>query len=324
MSPAALLPSCRLDKAVGAARIEGVNTVSHSLLVRRRPARCAAIAVMGFALSSCGGRANDAAADAVALRMVQNTGSDTMLQLAQAWAEAYRGVRPDLSIAVNGGGSGAGIAGLINGTTEIANASRRIKDEEAAKLPSPPEEHQVAVDALAVIVHPGNPVDRLSLAQLADIYQGRTTNWREVGGDDAPIILLSRETNSGTHVYFLEEVVRLGEKDSDAIFAAQTLLMPSSVGITSEIRRNPNAIGYDGLGFVTDEEKVLALSKDTDGPYVKPSVPTARDGSYPLARGLFLYTSGAERQEVKDYITWILGRDGQDIVARLGFVPGQF
>lgn len=324
MSPAALLAPCRLDKAVGAARIEGVQNVSHFPLVRRRPARCAAIVALGFALSSCGSRAEGAADGAVALRMVQNTGSDTMLQLAQAWAEAYRSVRPDLSIAVNGGGSGAGIAGLINGTTEIANASRRIKDEEAAKLPSPPEEHQVAVDALAVIVHPGNPVDRLSLPQLADIYQGRTTNWREVGGDDAPIILLSRETNSGTHVYFLEEVVRLGDKDSDAIFAAQTLLMPSSVGITSEIRRNPNAIGYDGLGFVTDEEKVLALSEDADGPYVKPSVPTARDGSYPLARGLFLYTSGAERQEVKDYITWILGPDGQDIVARLGFVPGQF
>lgn len=279
------------------------------------------VLALGLVAASCGDRTEGSGK--IASRMIQDTGSDTMLQLAQAWAEAYGKVQPDLAIAVTGGGSGAGIAALINGTTEIANASRRIKDEEVAELSSPPQEHQVAVDALAVIVHRDNPVERLTLRQLAAIYQGEVTNWSQVGGRDAPIILLSRETNSGTHVYFLEEVVRLGDKKSKAIFASQTLLMPSSVGITSEVQRNPNAIGYDGLGYVTDAEKVLALAKDEAGPFIKPSVASARDGSYPLARGLYLYTLGVERQEVKDYIAWILGREGQAIVARLGFVASE-
>lgn len=279
------------------------------------------VLALGLVVASCGDRPEGSGK--VASRMIQDTGSDTMLQLAQAWAEAYGKVQPDLAIAVTGGGSGAGIAALINGTTEIANASRRIKDEEVAELSSPPQEHQVAVDALAVIVHRDNPVERLTLRQLAAIYQGEVTNWSQVGGRDAPIILLSRETNSGTHVYFLEEVVRLGDKESKAIFASQTLLMPSSVGITNEVQRNPNAIGYDGLGYVTDAEKVLALAEDEAGPFVKPSVASARDGSYPLSRGLFLYTLGVERQEVKDYIAWILGPEGQAIVARLGFVASE-
>jgi phosphate transport system substrate-binding protein len=279
------------------------------------------VLALGLLAASCGDRPEGRGK--VASRMIQDTGSDTMLQLAQAWAEAYGKVQPDLAIAVTGGGSGAGIAALINGTTEIANASRRIKDEEVAKLGRPAQEHQVAVDALAVIVHPDNPVERLTLEQLAAIYQGQVTNWSQVGGRDAPIILLSRETNSGTHVYFLEEVVRLGDKESKAIFASQTLLMPSSVGITNEIQRNPNAIGYDGLGYVTDKEKVLGLAEEGDGPFVKPSVASARDGSYPLARGLYLYTRGEERPEVKDYIAWILGPEGQAIVARLGFVASE-
>ena len=279
------------------------------------------VLALGLLAASCGDRPEGRGK--VASRMIQDTGSDTMLQLAQAWAEAYGKVQPDLAIAVTGGGSGAGIAALINGTTEIANASRRIKDEEVAKLGRPAQEHQVAVDALAVIVHPDNPVERLTLEQLAAIYQGQVTNWSQVGGRDAPIILLSRETNSGTHVYFLEEVVRLGDKESKAIFASQTLLMPSSVGITNEIQRNPNAIGYDGLGYVTDKEKVLGLAEEGDGPFVKPSVASARDGRYPLARGLYLYTRGEERPEVKDYIAWILGPEGQAIVARLGFVASE-
>jgi phosphate transport system substrate-binding protein len=184
---------------------------------------------------------------------IQNKGSDTLVNIALAWAEAYREVAPELSIAVTGGGSGTGIAALINGTVDIANASRAMKDEEIAEAQAngfDPVEHVVAIDALAVIVHPDNPVSELTIQQLADIYTGKITNWQAVGGDDRPIVLLSRETNSGTHVYFLEEVVRQGDGESEEIFAPQTLLMPSSVGITSELRRNPNAIGYDGLGYV--------------------------------------------------------------------------
>jgi phosphate transport system substrate-binding protein len=184
-----------------------------------------------------------------------------------------------------------------------------------------PIEFTVAIDALAVIIHPDNPVDKLTIDQLADIYTGRIQNWQEVGGRDAPIILLSRETNSGTHVYFLEEVIRKGDSENTDIFASQTLLMPSSVGITSELRRNPNAIGYDGLGYVTEHEKVIALARDSNSPYVLPSVETGADGSYPIARDLYMYTAGEPTDAIAEYIDWVRGPSGQQIVADLGFVP---
>lgn len=255
---------------------------------------------------------------------IQNKGSDTLVNLALAWAEAYRLIEPDISIAVTGGGSGTGIAALINGTVDVANASRQMKDKEISAAQENginPIEFTVAIDALAVVIHPDNPVDRLTIDQLADIFTGRITNWQEVGGNDASIVLLSRETNSGTHVYFLEEVVRKGEGDNTDIFAPQTLLMPSSVGITSELRRNPNAIGYDGLGYVTEHEKVVAIAKDANSPYVLPTVQTGADGSYPIARGLYMYTAGQPNDIIAQYLDWIRGPKGQQIVRELGFVP---
>lgn len=257
-------------------------------------------------------------------RAIQNKGSDTLVNLALAWAEKYRTIEPTVSIAVTGGGTGTGIAALINGTVDIANASRKMKDKEIAEAQANginPVEFTVAIDALAVVVHPDNPVSRLTIDQLADIFTGRITNWQEVGGRDAPIILLSRETNSGTHVYFLEQVVRKGNAENKDIFAPQTLLMPSSVGITSEIRRNPNAIGYDGLGYVTEHEKMVAIAKDSQSLYVLPSVASGADGSYPIARGLYMYTAGQPIGHTADYLRWIMGSEGQAIVAELGFVP---
>ena len=258
-------------------------------------------------------------------RAIQNKGSDTLVNIALAWAETYRHVRPDVSIAVTGGGSGTGIASLINGTVDIANASRDMKEseiEEARANGIEPVEHVVAIDALAVIVHPDNPVAALTIPQLSDIFTGKITNWREVGGSDEPIIIVSRETNSGTHVYFLEEVVRRGESDSTAIFAPQTLLMMSSVGITSEVRRNPHAIGYDGLGYVDPaHEKILAVSPGEGLPAIEPTVATAADGSYPLSRNLYMYTAGEPANEIAAYLSWIFSPAGQEIVAELGFVP---
>ena len=258
-------------------------------------------------------------------RAIQNKGSDTLVNLALAWAEAYRVVEPSVSIAVTGGGSGTGIAALINGTVDIANASRAMKDKEitaARENDIEPIEHVVAIDALAVILHPDNPVNELSIPQLAEIYTGRITNWKEVGGRDAPIVLLSRETNSGTHVYFLEEVVRRGESDNTDIFAPQTLLMPSSVGITSELRRNPNAIGYDGLGYVDPaHEKIVAIAQDDNSPFILPSVETASSEQYPLARNLYMYTANEPTGVILTYLNWIFGPDGQQIVNQLGFVP---
>lgn len=257
-------------------------------------------------------------------RAIQNKGSDTLVNVALAWAEKYREVKPEVAIAVTGGGSGTGIAALINGTVDLANASRAMKDdekEEARANGIEPIEYVVAIDALAVIVHPNNPVSELNIDQLADIYTGRITNWQEVGGNDAPIVLLSRETNSGTHVYFLEEVVRKGE-DSEDIFAPQTLLMPSSVGITSELRRNPNAIGYDGLGYVDPaHEKMLAVAPSGTADFVYPTVASASSGEYPLSRNLFMYTAGEPTGELATYLDWILSSAGQAIVAQLGFVP---
>ncbi len=258
-------------------------------------------------------------------RAIQNKGSDTLVNVALSWAETYREVDPSVTIAVTGGGSGTGIASLINGTVDIANASRAMKETEyddAAANGIEPVEHVVAIDALAVIVHPDNPVSELTIEQLADMYTGRITNWKEVGGNDETIVLLSRETNSGTHVYFLEEVVRQGDKENTDIFAPQTLLMPSSVGITSELRRNPKTIGYDGLGYVDPEhEKVIAVAVDDESPFVMPSVETASAGEYPLARNLYMYTAGEPTGVIAEYLDWIYSPDGQQIVANLGFVP---
>src|SRR5690606_10599315 len=265
-----------------------------------------------------------AASDPDPQGVIQNKGSDTIVNLALAWAEAYRQVNPGLLIAVTGGGSGTGIASLINGTVDIANVSRQMEEGEIAAAEANgivPMEFVVAIDALAIIVHPSNPVSQLTLDQLSDIFTGRITNWQEVGGIDAPIILLSRETNSGTHVYFLEEVIRQGDENNKDIFAPQTLLMPSSVAITNELTRNPNAISYDGLGYVTGHEKVLAIARDENSPYVYPTIETGSDGSYPLARYLYMYTAGEPTGDVADYIEWILSPEGQAIVTELGFVP---
>lgn len=256
---------------------------------------------------------------------IENKGSDTLVNLALAWAESYAQLNPDLSISVTGGGSGTGIAAMINGTVDIANASRAMKPEEidaAEENGFPPVEFVVARDAIAVVVHPSNPVDELTLQQVSDIYTGKITNWRELGGEDRPIVLLSRESNSGTHVYFLENVIRLGDSESNLLFSPDTLLMPSSEGISSEVRLNPNAIGYDGLGYVTYDQKMVAIAQDANLPYVLPSVESVNDGSYPISRPLFMYTAGEPSGQIKEYLDWIL-TDGQTLVLELGFVPLQ-
>jgi phosphate transport system substrate-binding protein len=275
-------------------------------------------------LTACGRPASAQSSSGDPQQTIEDVGSDTIVNLALAWAEAYQKVNPNVRISVSGGGSGTGLAALINGTTNIANASRQIKQEEIAdaqKNGIEPYEIQIARDAIGVIVNPQNPVQQLTLQQISDIYSGKITNWRDVGGDDRPVVLLSRETNSGTHVFFLEEVVRLGQKDNKTLFSQDTLLLPSSEGIMAEVRQNPNAIGYDGLGYITSDVKTLAIASKSGGDYVKPSVASVNDGQYPIARPLFMYTPGEPTGEVKTYIDWVLGPDGQQIVNDLGFVP---
>jgi phosphate transport system substrate-binding protein len=276
------------------------------------------------ACSSGRGQAGTPAPGAVTV--IENKGSDTMVNLALAWAETYDQIYPNVQVAVTGGGSGTGIAALINGTVDMANASRQIKPEERAQAEAngiDPVEYVVAGDAIAIVVHPGNPVDGLTTLQLSDIYSGKITNWRELGGEDRPIVLLSRESNSGTHVFFLEHVVRQGRADDQTLFAPDTLLMPSSEGISAEVRQNPNAIGYDGLGYVTPDQKVVAVARADAAPYVLPTVETVKDGSYPIARGLYIYTAGEPQGAIRAYLDWIMGPEGQAVVREQGFVPLQ-
>jgi len=255
---------------------------------------------------------------------IQNKGSDTMVNLALAWAEKYQQDHPDLRISVTGGGTGTGITSLLNGTVDIANASRKIKSEEietARKIGLEPVEYIVAKDAIAVIVNPNNPITQLTLQQLSDIYSGKIGNWSEVGGVDRPIVRLSRETNSGTHTYFLEYVIRQGNNSDNTIFSPTTLLLPSSEGIIAEVSDNPNAIGYDGLGYITSTVKVLAVADKGSEQFVLPSVDTVNKKQYPISRDLYMYTPGEDSAEVLEYIDWILSADGQSIVQQLGFVP---
>jgi len=276
-------------------------------------------------LSGCTSQPGSGNGGAVAaVSYLENKGSDTIVNLALAWAERYQAIHPEVRISVTGGGSGTGIAALINDTVDIANASRQIKPEEldaAQANGGDPVEFVIARDAIAVIVNYNNPVDTLTLQQISDIYSGKIANWSEVGGDDHPIVRLSRETNSGTHVYFLEEVLRLGQDDDKTLFSRDTLLLPSSEGISSEIRENPNALGYDGLGYVTPDLKMIAIARDPAGPFVLPSAETVNDGSYPIARDLYMYTNGEPVGVVKAYLDWILTPEAQQIVTELGFVP---
>lgn len=255
---------------------------------------------------------------------LENKGSDTIVNLALAWAERYQDEHSDVRISVTGGGSGTGIAALINNTVDIANASRQIKPEEIENAQAngvEPLEHVIARDAIAVIVNPNNPVTELTIQQISAIYTGELTNWSQVGGEDRPIVRLSRETNSGTHVYFLENVLRMGDKDSDLLFSTNTLLLPSSEGIIKEVSQNPNAIGYDGLGYITDEVKVLGVATAAGEDYIFPSVETVNNGLYPIARELYMYTNGEPEGPLKEYMAWIYSDEAQAIVAELGFVP---
>jgi phosphate transport system substrate-binding protein len=275
-------------------------------------------------LAGCGNtKSGNEAATGDHARTIENKGSDTLVNLALAWAEEYTRVHPDVGISVTGGGSGTGIAAMINGTVSIANASREMSPEEirAAKTSGiDPVQFVVAYDAIAVVVNLSNPVNRLTFGQISGIYTGKIKNWAQVGGENRQIVLLSRESNSGTYVYFLENVIRMGNAKSILLFSPDTLLMPSSEGISSEIRQNPNAIGYDGLGYVTEDQKVIQVSKDENSPFVFPSAKTVKDKSYPIARPLYMYTAGPPVGQIKGYMEWILN-GGQTLVAKLGFVP---
>jgi phosphate transport system substrate-binding protein len=275
-----------------------------------------------FLLAGCPGPATGKTS---AAKPLQVKGSDTMVNLGQAWAEAFLKERPEVSVAVTGGGSGTGIAALANATCDIAQCSRNVKPKERETIEKatgkPLKEIPVAIDALVVAVNPENPVASLSFEQLSAIFQGKTKSWKEVGGPDRPIVVLSRERNSGTHVYFLEHVVRLGNEKGPEEYAPETLLLPSSQAIVDEIATNKDAIGYYGLGYLTSKNRALAVQRAAKDKPALPSLATALDGSYPISRSLFFYTPGEPEGAAKQLVDFVLSDEGQRIVRQLDFVP---
>ncbi len=255
---------------------------------------------------------------------IQIKGSDTMVNLAQAWAGGFMEKNAGDFIAVTGGGSGTGLSSLISGSCDIAMRSRNIKDKEIALAKQKgisPNEIKAALDGLAVVVNPGNPIDRLTLAQLADIFTGRAANWKEFGGRDEKIVLLSREVNSGTHVYFKEHVLRKGGPNGKEEFASGALMLSSSQAIADEIAGNSAAIGYYGMGYVSKKQKPLAVAKDKESEYAAPTIENVINGKYPISRPLFLYTNGVPEGLAKKFIDFTLSQEGQEIVLKTDFVP---
>lgn len=256
-------------------------------------------------------------------KSIQIKGSDTMVNLAQAWAEKYMELNPADFVSVTGGGSGTGLSSLISGTCDIAMSSRNIKEKEIAlarKKGINPNEIKVALDGLAVVVNPNNPVDKLTIDQLAVIFTGKISNWKELGGKDEKIVLLSREVNSGTHVYFKEHVLRKNDPNSKDEFAPSALMLSSSQAIADEVAGNSSAVGYYGMGYISARQKPVMVAKDEKSEYESPTVENVVNGKYPISRPLFLYANGQPQGLVKKFIDFCLSKEGQDIVLKTDFV----
>jgi phosphate transport system substrate-binding protein len=251
-------------------------------------------------------------------------GSDTMVNLSAAWAEAYMGKNKNATIAVQGGGTGTGIAQLIAKNCNIAMASRPIKSSEidqGAKAGLAIKEVTVAFDGVVMVVHPSNPVSELTIEQLSLILRGEVTNWKDVGGNDQAIVVLARDTASGTHAFVKELVVQMHETQKNNQYGPNTQFLSSTNAIVTEVSQNTAGIGYVGLGYLKPEIKALKVKKDANSAAVLPSVATVKDKSYPIARGLYYYLPQEPAGAVKAYIDWIKSAEGQALVAKLGFVP---
>ncbi len=255
---------------------------------------------------------------------IQIKGSDTMVNLGQAWAEEFMKENPATSIAVTGGGSGTGIAALLNKTCDIAQSSREVsqKERDLAKTKGLNiQEIKVGIDAVVMVTHPDNPVNELTIDQLSNIFTGKIKNWKEVGGKDEAILVLSRDRNSGTHVFVLEDVVRKGKKDSAEEFAPSVLMMPSSQAIEQEISSNHAAIGYFGLGYLSPKVKAFKILQEKTKIFVAPTIESALDESYPLSRPLYFYLPDQAKGVVKQFVDFTLSEKGQAIVLETHFVP---
>ena len=245
-------------------------------------------------------------------------GSDTMVILGQRWAEEYMAKHKGTTIQVTGGGSGTGISALINGTTDICEASRSMKDAEkkqlAEKAGAPPIETVVAKDGLSVYVNDSNPLNELTMAQLKAIFTGKVTSWKEVGGPDAKIIPYSRENSSGTYVFFKEHVLE------NADYTPRAQAMPGTAAVVNAVAKEKFGIGYGGAAYAKGI-KVLKIKKDDKAAGILPADKTIKDGTYPLSRPLFFYTRSKPSGEIKGFVDWVLGAEGQGIVTKVGYFP---
>ena len=246
-------------------------------------------------------------------------GSDTLVILAQKWAEVYMGSHADVKISVSGGGSGVGFAALQSQTTDLCDASRKIKAAEIQKcivaFGARPTEYKVALDGLSVYVNPENPLKELSVAQVGDIFTGKITNWKEVGGPDAPITVYSRENSSGTYEFFKEHVL----KGKDFASSAQT--MPGTAAIVQAVVKDKNGIGYGGAAY-GGSSKLLSIKKTDASPAIAPNEETVMNGTYPIWRHLYVYVNPAkDTGEIAAYLTWIRSDDGQKYVKDIGYYP---
>jgi phosphate transport system substrate-binding protein len=278
-------------------------------------------------LTGCG--RNDSGTGGGRKLAIANIGSDTMVNLAIAWADAYSKVDPTVSVEVNGGGSGQGVAALINNSCDIANCSRKFEEKEIADFDAKhpgkePKEFMVGYDALSVFVHKDNPLTEISIEELQQLYMqgGKMSKWSELGVSNIPgakgdeVILVSRQNNSGTYHYFREAIV--GKKNEMRL---GTVDMNGSKDVVDLIAKTPNAIGYSGMGYATPAVKHLRISKKKGEKAVEPTIATTLDKSYPIARPMFMYTAGEPTPQIKKYLDWIVSAAGQKIVEETGYVP---
>jgi phosphate transport system substrate-binding protein len=259
-------------------------------------------------------------------------GSDTMVNLSQKWAEVYMQQNPNVSIQVTGGGSGTGIAALLNGTTHIANASRELKDSELEKAKSlgiDPKIYKVALDGLAVIVHPDNKINKFTVAQLRDIFTGKVTNWKQVGGSDKPITLYGRENSSGTYEFFKEHVLGKDKNGKQLDYATSTQVLQGTAALGEAVARDDKGIAYGGVGYFAErtDVKIIAVQKDKNSPAIYP----AQNGDvnyeaiwskeYSISRYLYCLTQANPPQEAINFLDFTLSAEGQKLVAQMEYIP---
>ena len=299
------------------------------------PQKNRSIAVIGMAtfaaaliLTGCGKKSESGSSgNSRKIVEIRVKGSDTLVQLAQSWAEAYQKLKPNVRVNVNGGGSGTGIAALQNNQTEICDASREMKPDELAKVKEvtgkEPKMFTVAYDALAVYANPANPIKEISLEELREIWAegGSITTWEQINpAFQGKIALFGRQNNSGTYDYFRQHVC--GTKDGkQREYRSGISEMNGSAEVVENVDKTATGLGYSGMGYKTPNVNWLKISNKKGEPGIEPDIDVARNGKYPIARKLYIYTAGEPTGEVKEYIEWILSPDGQKVIDKEGFVP---